>query len=62
MKSLKSKINKSAKAKARRKDYKKKKNVLRNNVKNNRFHLLTSGGGILPKSRKFKKPTASPVQ
>lgn len=55
MKSMKSILRKSAKKKAQRKDYTKKRNVLRNNVKQSKFHILTAGNGILPKNRKVTK-------
>jgi hypothetical protein len=55
--------HKLLKAKARRKDYEKKRNILRNK-KNNRFIVLTAGGGTLPKSRKYKpsKKNTKPVK
>lgn len=52
MRTQKSIVRKAEKAKAIRKDFKKKNNVLRNNKPNNRFMLLTQGGGILPKTKK----------
>lgn len=47
--------HKIIKAKKRRADYEKKRNILRNNVKNSRYLVLTAGDGTLPKSRKYKK-------
>jgi hypothetical protein len=54
---------KAEKAKARRKDYVKKRNINRNKPKGKRISLI-AGDGILPKSRKFTKPkkTTASVQ
>jgi len=43
-------------SKVKNKDYKKKHNIFRNNTpKNISFNkILSAGGGILPKSKKFK--------
>jgi len=51
------------KRKRQRKDYEKKRNVLRNIGKKAEYMTLTAGGGVLPKSRKYK-PTniTAPVQ
>jgi len=57
--------HKLEKAKARRKDYEKKRNIRRNLPKSGRYRLsLTAGDGILPKSRKFTRPkkTTASVQ
>lgn len=51
--------HKLLKAKKRRADFEKKRNVLRN-TKGSRYIVLTAGDGTLPKRRKYK--LTAPVQ
>jgi len=45
--------HKLLKAKKRRADYEKKRNVAKNNKKGGRYICLTAGDGTLPKSKKY---------